>query len=78
MSRCVFALLAFLVVSSTALAQQAPPTSYTLVVTPNEADMIFVQLGKLDWVTVNPLMQKLISQIQAQNRAAVAPAPPKE
>src|SRR5204862_6951245 len=48
-----------------AFAQQASPPSYTFSMTPDEANTMFGQLGKLDWVAVNPLMQKLIAQLQA-------------
>lgn len=69
-------------ISTASYAQQAAPAppSYTFTMTADEANTMFVQLGKLDWVSINPLMQKLITQLQAQNRAAQTPlpAPPKE
>lgn len=73
------AVAAVLLASTSALAQQPP--SYSFTMTPDEANLMFEQLGKRDWVTINPLIQKLITQLQAQTKPPVlppAPVPPKE
>lgn len=71
---CTAAVLA----STVAFAQQGP-SSYVLTVSPDEANTVLVQLGKMDWAAVNPLMQKIIAQLKAQNAvSAPTEAPPKD
>jgi hypothetical protein len=44
-----------------------PARTYTFTVTPDEANTTLNKLGELPWKEVNPLLQKLIAQINAQN-----------
>lgn len=78
MKSCAFAIL-LIAISTPAFAQQqaAPPAAtYTFTMTADEANLMFNQLGKLDWSAVNPLIQKLIAQLQEQQKAAQPPAAP--
>lgn len=70
-------ILAALVLSSTAYAQQQK--TYDLKgLTVEETNTTMNQLGKLPWSEVNPLMQKLIPQINAQSQPAPIVVPPVE
>lgn len=66
-----------LLLTTPAMAQQQPvgKTFEFKNLTVDEANMMLNQLGKLPWADVNPLMQKLIAQINAQNQPTPPPAP---
>ena len=70
--RLALAFVAALAVTTPAMAQQ----QFTLSVTPDEAQMILNILAKKPWQDINPVMSKLIGQINAQS--AAVKAPPKE
>lgn len=59
-----------LALASPAFAQ---PVAYTFTVSPDEANVMLNKVGELPWKDVNPLMQKLVAQLNAQNHP---PAPP--
>lgn len=67
-----FIVLAFIVLASPAFAQ---PVTYTFTVSPDEANTMLNKLGELPWKDVNPLMQKLIAQLNAQNHPPPVTAP---
>lgn len=46
------------------------PRPLTLTVTNEEAGVLLNKLGELPWRDVNPLMTKLIAQINEQSKAA--------
>ena len=72
----------FAIAASIALAVAAPAMAqqqFTLSVTPDEAQLILNILGEKPWRDINPVMSKLIGQINAQSAAVKAPpSPPKE
>lgn len=55
------------------------PDSYTLAVSPQEADLIGDALSQQPWAKVNALVAKLLAQINEQKeavrKAAIKPAP---
>lgn len=65
--------------SSSAFAEQQ--RAYPLNVTTDEANIILNKLGEMPWKDANPLMSKLIGQLNEQNKPApptlgAAPLPP--
>jgi hypothetical protein len=68
----VYALIALAFISS-AQAQETPK-NHTLSVTTEEANVILNKLAEMPWKDANPLLQKLISQLNEQNK----PPPPKD
>jgi len=73
----IIALVMMLSAASIAHAQQAsaPVRLYTFTVTPEEANTTLNKLGEIPWKDVNPLIQKLIAQINAQNATSSSNAP---
>ena len=72
LAEVAIAVVIALAVAAPAMAQQ----QFTLSVTPDEAQMILNILGEKPWRDINPVMSKLIGQINAQS--AAVKAPPKE
>lgn len=71
------AVLAVSVVGAAAQVTGPSAPGYTFAVTPEEANVVLNQLGEMKWKEINPLIQKLIAQLQSQNRPAVPPPPEK-
>ena len=59
---------------------QTPPQNHTLTVTTEEANVILNKLADMPWKDANPLLQKLISQLNEQNKpqTPTPPSPPKD
>lgn len=78
--RAIAILAALAATLTAAQAQTTTQRTYTLTVTGDEAGLILTELGKMPWKDVNPLMIKLIGQVNSQSQPAL-PAPsttPKE
>jgi hypothetical protein len=66
------AFISAILASAPAVAQQ----QVTFTVTVPEAQAMINAVGQHSWNDVNPLMQKLMAQAQAQLAPPLAPAPP--
>ena len=73
MKKYVFAFVLF---ATPALAQN-PAQNVTMSITVAEAQQVLNSLGQQPWKNVNPLMQKLINQINPQLTPPPAPEAPK-
>lgn len=68
MKRYTFlAACAIVVLSTTAKAQVAPPSEFTLKVNPTEASLLGEAMGLMPYGRIAPLMGKLQAQINEQN-----------
>ena len=61
----------FLTFASAAVAQTQPPHTFT--VTTEEANLILNKLAEMPWKDSNPLLQKLIKQLDDQNKTPAKP-----
>lgn len=75
----ITAMLLAATLATSAIAQPAPsaPTEYTLTVSPEELNAIGRGIDELPAKIANPLSQKLLGQIQAQNKAREEAQKPK-
>lgn len=73
----ITALLLTAALATGAVAQTLTPTEYTLTVSPEELNAIGRGIDELPARIANPLSQKLLGQIQAQNKAREEAQKPK-
>jgi hypothetical protein len=78
MKNLVYGIMVSAFLVGSAFAQQQKTFNFQNL-SPDEANMILNQLGKMPWADVNPLLQKLIVQIRDQQQPpAAAQEAPKE
>jgi hypothetical protein len=73
MQRAIVAAAIFAALSVPALAQQPKTITFTLAV--GEANTVMNAVAEKPWKDVNPLLQKMVAQLNAQ-LAPPAPTPP--
>lgn len=72
--RHLYAVIFCLTLAGTAHAQQTKTYTFNGL-SPDEANTVLNKLGEMPWKDVNPLLQKLIAQVNSQNSPPPAPPP---
>jgi hypothetical protein len=74
--RYLFAFLMLVPTIAFAQTPAPPPRTYTLTMTADEVNTVLNKIGEMPWKDINPVLQKLIGQINAQNGPSTSPTPP--